>query len=90
MGFGALRTLIRPLLRTLISRTSTMTPFPSTSTFSPLNLELRFAFGGPSPMVSDPQPFPLLDRHSIPKETAKRKVSSQKSQHENARAVCLG
>ena len=44
-------------------------------------------FRWPSPMVSDPQPFPQLDRHSVPEETAQPKVSSQKSHHENPRFI---
>jgi len=44
-------------------------------------------FRRPSPMVSDTQPFPQLDRHSVPEETAQPKVSSQKSHHENPRFV---
>ncbi|KAE8010553.1 hypothetical protein FH972_006918 [Carpinus fangiana] len=39
----------------------------------------------PSPVVSDHEPFPQLDGHSVPEETAHRKASPQKSQLETPR-----
>ncbi|KAK7860602.1 uncharacterized protein LOC112011028 [Quercus suber] len=84
MGFGALRTLIRPLSRTLISRTytsicSTTTPFPATSTFSPLNSELRFAFGGQAPW------FPIHNHfHSLNDTRFPKRRPGQKSRRKRA------
>lgn len=79
MGFGALRTLIRPLSRTLISRTSTTTPFPATSTFSPPNSELRFAFGGQAPW------FPIHNHfHSLTDTRFPKRRPGQKSRRKRA------
>ncbi|KAJ7980276.1 Protein translocase subunit [Quillaja saponaria] len=62
MAFGALRSIVRPLSRTLISRTSTCSTTSFHASLTSRKSDFRFVFGGPNG-CSQPQWLTIFSNH---------------------------